>query len=203
MPVYKKWQHPNNTHIVIWKIEESEDFFMEQTGLQSEKKSDIRRLEHLAGRFLLQHTLPGFPLRDIAISPLGKPYLPGHPLFFSISHSYPFAAVAINTTREVGIDIQTLQQKILRVQHKFLSATEQAFCENNPEKITLAWSAKEAVFKKYGLGSVDFIRHMPITGMQIQNREAELTMEFSRELPAETMHLYGSLEDDFAWSVTL
>ncbi|PSK95066.1 4'-phosphopantetheinyl transferase family protein [Taibaiella chishuiensis] len=202
MPIYNQWQNGGHTRAVIWKIEEPEDFFIGHTGLVSDRKSAIRRLEYLATRYLLGLSWPGFPIDQIAVSPLGKPFLPGTPLHFSISHSYPYVAVAIDTQQEVGIDIQVIQPKILRLQNKFLSPAEQAMCGDEPALITLAWAAKEAVFKRYGKGAVDFIRHMPITHMDIHAGQAELSMQFSRELPSMPVRLYGSLETDFAWSVT-
>lgn len=202
MPIWKQYDKAD-TRIAIWKIEEPEVFFSEHTRLQSDKKGEIRRLEHLAGRFLLQQAVPGLSLDQIAVSPLGKPFLKDNNLHFSISHSFPYVGVVVDAVKEVGIDVQTLQDKIHRLQHKFLSAEEQALCEQQTGKITLAWAAKEAAFKRYGLGAVDFIRHMPIRQMHIQDREAVLEMEFSRELPAVTLELCGGIEPDFAWSVTL
>lgn len=202
MPIYKEWEQDGQTRGAIWKIEEPEDFFSSRTGLQSDKKSALRRIEHLAGRFLLTHVAPGLRLDRIAVSDLGKPFLPGQELHFSISHSFPFIAVAVDYRQEIGIDVQVLQEKIHRLQYKFLSAEEQAICDNQTGKITLAWAAKEAAFKRYGLGAVDFIRHMPIRDMQVSNHEATLKMEFRREDPVLPIDLAGGIEPDFAWSVT-
>lgn len=202
MPIYKQWQNGETARAAIWKIEEPEDFFEGKTGLSSDRKSEIRRLEHLAARFLLREVYPAFPLDKIEKSPLGKPFLPDTALFFSISHSFPYVAVAIDTEKEIGIDIQMIQPKILRLQNKFLSPAEQSLCADQPDRITLAWAAKEAAFKWYGKGAVDFIRHMPITAMDIHAGQGELSMLFSREQPQVGIKLYGSMENDFAWSVT-
>ena len=202
MPIYKEYDKAG-ARVFIWKIGEPESFFTEHIGLQSDKKSELRRLEHLASRFLLQQAIPGLALEQIMVSHLGKPYLPDNKPYFSISHSFPFVGVAVDEQKEIGIDVQTLEEKIHRLQHKFLSAEEQALCGQQTEKITLAWAAKEAAFKRYGLGAVDFIRHMPIREMQVADREATLKIEFTREQPAITLDLCGGIEADFAWSVTL
>lgn len=188
---------------MIWKVTEPESFFTAHTGLYPDKKSELRRLEHLAGRYLLQQVVPGLSLDRVAISQLGKPYLRDGGLHFSISHSFPYVGVAADEHKEVGIDVQTLQDKIQRLQYKFLSDAEQDICGQATERITLAWAAKEAAFKRYGLGAVDFIRHMPIRGMQLSGNEARLQMEFLREEPAVMLELGGGIEPDFAWSVTL
>ena len=203
MPMYKEWQHGKHTRAAIWKIEEPEIFFTGKTGLQSDKKIAMRRLEHLAGRFLLQQLQPDIDLVAIAVSPLGKPFLPGNPLFFSISHSFPFIAAAVDDEKEIGIDVQVLQDKILRLQYKFLSGQEQLLCGNDPGKVTLAWAAKEAAFKRYGLGAVDFIRHMPITALSPGPEETRIKMAFSREEPLIELALCGGIEEGFAWSVTV
>ncbi len=200
--MYQEWQPGKNTRVAIWKVEEPESFFEAQTGLQTDKKSAVRRLEHLAGRFLLQYLLPEMSLDHIEVSHLGKPYFPGNGPCFSISHSFPFVGVAV-APQAVGIDVQTLQEKIVRIQYKFLSPEEQALCNNHAARITLAWAAKEAAFKRYGLGAVDFIRHMPIRDMQVEGKGAVMKMEFLREEPSVQIDLHGGIEADFAWSVTV
>ncbi len=202
MPMYQEWQPGKDIRVAIWKIEEPESFFEEGTGLQSDKKSAVRRLEHLAGRFLLRYLLPGASLNQIEVSHLGKPFFRGNGPCFSISHSFPFVGVAVSGS-DVGIDVQTLQEKIVKIQYKFLSPEEQALCDNHTARITLAWAAKEAAFKRYGLGAVDFIRHMPIREMQVDGTMATIKMEFLREEPAVHIHLHGGIEADFAWSVTV
>lgn len=203
MPMYKEWQDDSERcRVAIWKIEEPEDFFIDHTKMTSDKKNGMRRLEHLAGRFLLQHAEPSIALDKIELSHLGKPFLPGNELFFSVSHSFPYIGVAIDHKKDIGIDVQVFQDKILRLQHKFLSAEEQAICDNTREKITLAWTAKEAAFKRYGLGAVDFIRHMPIREMVVEPHYAKINMEFCREHPSIMLPLHGNVEADFAWSVT-
>ena len=199
MPLFKQWQDKNTT-ISIWKIEEEENFFLKKAGLKSDKKFLHRRLEHLASRYLLVQFLPDLVLDQIIISDSGKPHAPGHPAYFSISHSFPYAAVAISHDQETGIDIQVYQDKILRLQHKFLSDKEQLLFENDPQKITLAWTAKEAAFKWYALGGVDFIRHMPINDLKLTGKMADLKMKFSKEHHDRELVLKGGMEDDFAWA---
>lgn len=203
MPIFKALSIGSNAKAAIWKVEEPEAFFTDQTGLTSDRKNGVKRIEHLAGRFLLKHLAPELDLNRIDISPLGKPYLAGNQFHFSITHSFPFIGVAIDFEKEIGIDVQTLQERIHRIQYKFLSENEQLLCENKTEKITLAWAAKEAAFKRYGLGSVDFIRHMPITEMMFRENEAVLKMDFSRETELLPIELIGGIEKDFAWSVTV
>lgn len=201
MPLYKAFEKGEHPEIAIWKIDEPEAFFSEQLGFSSDKKLEKRRLEHLAGRFLLQHLSPDFPFSRMEISRPGKPFVPGNSLHFSISHSFPYVAVAIDE-QPVGIDVQVFQEKISRLKEKFLSPAEQALFENGTEQLTLAWTAKEAAFKWFGMGGVDFIQHMPIRKIRLTNRQADLEMEFLRTGTARLLPLKGGVENDFAWSVT-
>jgi phosphopantetheinyl transferase len=201
MPLYKAFKEGEHPETAIWKITEPEAFFSDQLGFSSDRKLEKRRLEHLAARFLLQHLSPDFPFSKMEISQPGKPFVPDSSLHFSISHSFPYVAAAIDQ-QPVGIDIQVFQEKISRLKDKFLSPTEQELFENKAEQLTLAWTAKEAAFKWFGLGAVDFIRHMPIRKFRLEQQYANLEMEFLRTETATLLPLKGGLEADFAWAVT-
>ena len=61
----------------------------------------------------------------------------------------------------MGIDIEVPDDKVRRISHKFVSESE--FEMLGPKTITdftQIWSAKEAVFKWYGKGEVDFKQHI-------------------------------------------
>jgi phosphopantetheinyl transferase (holo-ACP synthase) len=68
----------------------------------------------------------------------------------------------------VGVDIELITSKIERVKYKFLSADELSFAEHHKpisemlSVLTVMWSMKEAVFKWFANGEMDFIKHMQI-----------------------------------------
>lgn len=161
MPLLQKWDIKTGV-AAIWKIEEPESFFLEATGLDPAINNPVRRIEHLAGRNLLRLLAPDIDLQNIVVDEHGKPHLTGDALFFSISHSFPYIAVIINRDEPTGIDIQTIQPRITVMQHKFLSPAEQELFQNDTELLTLAWSAKEAVYKWYGKRNLEFIDNIPI-----------------------------------------
>ena len=176
MPIF--FQHPVNesTRLGIWKIEETEEFFLSNVPLQKEVTHPHKRLQHLAGRFLLQFLFPGFPYELIRIADTRKPYLPDEEYHFSISHCGDYAAAIVSSDQRVGIDIEIPSPKVQRIRHKFLMEREiskfdsksagriSKFETQDPELLTILWSAKEAVFKWYGAGNIDFRRHI-----QLQN----------------------------------
>jgi len=162
MALFKEWEPDAHSLAAIWKIEEPEAFFVDQTGVSSDIKSDKRRVERLAGRFLLQFLKQDFPLHRIYKDAQDKPRIPDDRYFFSISHSYPYVAAMISDKGECGIDIQTWHDRMETLQHKFLSEREQQFFKNDTRLITLAWDAKEAAYKWLGQRGIDFIEHLPI-----------------------------------------
>jgi phosphopantetheinyl transferase len=164
MPLYKEWNIGTHGLAAIWKIEEPESFFTDHTGpvATADHKNEKRRIEHLAGRFLLKHLEEEFPLHTIQKDEHDKPRIDNNEYFFSISHSWPYIAAVIDPYAEAGIDIQTWHPRMTTIQHKFLSAEEQSMFNNDTQLLTVAWCAKEAVYKWNGKRGVDFIEHLPI-----------------------------------------
>lgn len=168
MPLFFQHDIDDSTKLAIWKIVEDESFFSEYVPLQRTITHPFKRLQHLAGRYLLQYLFPDFPISLILIADTRKPYLEDETHHFSISHCHDYAAVIVSKTKRVGVDIELLTPKIERIQHKFVSPEEQTVFQkgdNNTLSImnlTLIWSCKEAVFKWYGKGALDFRQHMTI-----------------------------------------
>ncbi|MDQ6844770.1 MAG: 4-phosphopantetheinyl transferase, partial [Bacteroidota bacterium] len=76
-----------------------------------------KRLQHLAGRYLLQELYPDFPYHLIEIADTKKPFLTGEKYHFSISHCGDYAAVIVSKEMRVGIDIELIRQKIELIKH--------------------------------------------------------------------------------------
>jgi len=170
VPVFFQQQINDSTRLGIWKIEETEEFFRDNVPLHREVTHPHKRLQHLAGRFLLRFLFPAFPYELIQIADTRKPFLADSHFQFSISHCGDFAAAIVSTSSNVGIDIEIPVDTIGKIRNKFLSANEQQlFRVEQPsedfERLTILWSAKEAVFKWYGLGAVDFKKHIQLKGI--------------------------------------
>ena len=200
MPLYKEWEIGDHGLAAIWKVEEPESFFMERTGMVADIKAERRRIEHLAGRFLLKHLETDFPIHGIAKDKHDKPRLENDAFFFSISHSWPYIAAVVDPYSEAGIDIQTWHPKIEQIQHKFLSAEEQILFENDPKLITLAWSAKEAVYKWNGKRGVDFIEHMPVEVFHKNAPNKNMTIYFKSKNVPKMVSLENIINTDFTCS---
>jgi phosphopantetheinyl transferase len=149
------------TRLAVWKIEEPEDFFLRKVPLQREITHPHKRLQHLAGRYLLRFLFPDFPNEEIEIADTRKPFLPEEQYHFSISHCGDYAAAIVSSNYRVGVDIEIITPRIERIKQKFLHADELVFVNQaSPASqvalLTLLWSAKEAMFKWWGRGEVDF-----------------------------------------------
>jgi 4'-phosphopantetheinyl transferase EntD len=167
------YQHNINqtTRLAIWRIEEPESFFLERVPLKRDVTHPYKRLQHLAGRYLLPILFKDFPLEEILVADTRKPYLPGEKYHFSISHAGNFAAAIASSDKRVGIDVELVSSRIEKISHKFLSPGEKDFLHQwdlfeklKLELITVLWSSKEAMFKWYGNGEVDFREHMQLNG---------------------------------------
>jgi phosphopantetheinyl transferase len=200
MPLYKEWNVGNHGVAAIWKIEEPESFFRDQTGIVSDIKNEKRRIEFLAGRFLLKHLEEEFPLHTIEKDEHDKPRIGNNDFFFSISHSWPYIAVVVDTVNEAGIDIQTWHPNIERIQHKFLSADEQLMFGNDPKLLTVAWCAKEAVYKWHGKRGVDFIEHLPIENFYHKGEDSGIVIYFKLSAVPKMIYVEGIINADFACS---
>jgi phosphopantetheinyl transferase len=162
------------TKLAIWELTESEDFFAASVTIQNNVTHPNKRLQHLAGRYLLPYLFPDFPYSSIAIADTRKPYLPDEQYHFSISHCGNYAAAIVSTEERVGVDIELYTERVHRIKHKYLHALELEFVnsivnEKQTELLTLLWSAKEAMFKWWGNGDVDFsevLRIEPFLMMQ-------------------------------------
>ena len=173
MPVFFQHQINDHTRLGVWKIEETEAFFKDNVPLHREVTHPHKRLQHLAGRFLLRYLFPDFPYELIQIAETRKPYLPGEEYHFSISHSGDYAAAIVSRNNRVGIDAELVRDQVGRLIPKFLSDNEKEHLYRGSilEQATLYWTAKESVFKWYGLGGVDFrediLLERELEGMQV------------------------------------
>jgi len=171
----------------LWQIAEPEDFFRVDLPLSAVEEADLaqhqnplRRSEWLAGRWLL-HKLSDAPQRlPLAKDAFSKPFFPENQnLACSLSHSKGTVGALIvhrppstvHRPPSIGCDIQVLTQKMRRIAHKFLNEAEKSFAESYPdakyfELLHLFWTAKESLYKAYGLKELDFRKNIFVENIQ-------------------------------------
>ena len=182
MPLFYQHNINDTAKLAVWYISESEEFFLKKVPLQKEITHPHKRLQHLAGRYLLEILEPGFPFHLIEIACSKKPLLSNSEFHFSVSHCGDYAAAIISKNKLVGIDVELITPKIERVKNKFLSKIELDILPGNSINfLTLFWSAKEAMFKWYGNGKVDFINNMVIDQLFFENEQGFINAHFVKE----------------------
>lgn len=221
MPLFYQHNINQETKLGIWLIEEPESFFLEKVPLKKEVSHPFKRRQHLAGRYLLSYLFPEFPLEEIRIADTRKPFLANERFHFSISHCGNYAAAIVSSNSRVGVDIEQISPRIERVAHKFLNDEESHFFNDDyalfleqwglrgrvfQEFLTLIWSAKEAIFKWYGRGELDFKRHMRLDGsINLDGDWIKLPFIFEKGRPIR-LGLEGRIFEDqaltLAWLLT-
>lgn len=181
------FQHSINdaTKLGIWKIEEPESFFLRKVPLKQQVTHPYKRLQHLAGRMLLPELFEDFPLEEIIIADTRKPFLEDDEYHFSISHCGNFAGAIASRENRVGVDIEFVSPRLKGISPKFLTEDERKYLEKwqylstlHMQMMTIIWSAKEAIFKWYGAGNVDFRRHMVMDGVIATGADEWITIPF-------------------------
>ncbi|EID76735.1 4'-phosphopantetheinyl transferase family protein [Imtechella halotolerans] len=168
MALYKTITVNPNTKVLIWKIEESYEELEKGLTLTPKclkrlesMKSDIHQKGFLSIRQLLK--LAGYTPYDLYYDENGKPHLiDGKEI--SITHSFQFSSIIIGQ-ENVGIDIEMMRPKILRIANKFtiLEAYQTLGHEEAiVRKLTMVWCAKEALYKMYATPGLSFLQHIDI-----------------------------------------
>ncbi|HZE83859.1 MAG TPA: 4-phosphopantetheinyl transferase, partial [Puia sp.] len=127
MPLFYQHNINGQTKLGIWHITEPESFFLEKVPLKKDVSHPAKRLQHLAGRYLLPYLFADFPLEEILIADTRKPFLQSEKYHFSVSHAGQFAAAIVSSRNRVGVDIERITTRITAISHKFLHPEEEHF----------------------------------------------------------------------------
>jgi len=169
----------------IWKIEESIDFLYKNAQLSGEEKikyqkfkNERRKREWLAVRAGLNL----FFKKKIEIKYLssGQPFLDKN-VCVSITHSGDYVAVKWGS-QKVGIDIEQISDRVVRVCHKFLNSDEIILSNSDIVLLTIFWSVKEAVYKYCGHEGVDFSRDINIVSIDTDKGVVVVDSKFEKEV---------------------
>jgi len=104
----------------------------------------------------------------IAIRPRGKPYLPGSPIEFNLSHAADLAllvvahgaAVGVDLERlDAGLDVTALAPRVLAPDERDRGRSARRFLE--------VWCRKEACLKATGVGLLDDLPAISVVGERV------------------------------------
>lgn len=166
-----------NNHIVIgvWHCTESLSELEAASYFSTDDQSEIdkatlpkRKIEKIITRILAQSLLKnnfGLDYHGLKKMKTGKPVLTDCKLEMSVSHCESYLTVLLSTADKAGIDIQNINPKIERIAPRIFSEHELEQINNNPFLLARAWSAKEAMFKYYEKGNINFIKDLHLSNI--------------------------------------
>jgi phosphopantetheinyl transferase len=190
MPFFYQQNINDTAHLAIWAIREPLSFFEEGMQLPIPIQNEERRIKHLAVRLLFKLMMPEIDLADLILADNGKPYLKGVPFHFSFSHCKGYAACAVCDNRPIGIDIEIIHPRILKVAHKFLNDKEKDALAGLTEDASLQqlaffWAAKEAMYKQHEQLGIDFSRDFYIPTLTTNKQGSMSAFILHKELNKE------------------
>jgi phosphopantetheinyl transferase len=190
MPFFYQQNINDTAHLAIWAIREPLSFFEEGMQLPIPIQNEERRIQHLAVRLLFKLMMPEIDLADLILADNGKPYLKGVPFHFSFSHCKGYAACAVCDKSPIGIDIELIHPRILKVAHKFLNDKEKDLFVGLTEDATLNqlaffWAAKEAMYKQHEQLGIDFSRDFYIPTLTTNKQGSMSAFILHKELNKE------------------
>lgn len=171
MPLHTVKYLSDHSHLVIWEIQESPEWFLAALQLEDDElekyngfKTDQRRVHWLAYRYILKKVVGKGTQIRVKYDDHSKPFLDLSKDHISVSHSGKFATVIISKIHQVGIDIEQVHPRLHKVAEKFMSPEEAGheIKDLTTEHLCLHWCAKEALYKLYGLRELDFREHIRI-----------------------------------------
>ncbi len=153
--------------IAIWQIEESTQFYCDfldiapsQVATQSNATHPQKQLEWLASRTCLKYLCQAMriPFTGVSKDQHNNPSLLSNTAQISITHTDRYVACGIDTTQAIGLDIEKVSTKFLKVKHKYLHPDEQH--SDDLQALCVYWCAKESLYKWHGLKNLSFKEHI-------------------------------------------
>ena len=178
----------DNYQIAIWEINKSlNELIQLSDNIDISKfRNEKRKREIISTKLLLNELLPN---ASISYNTYGAPEI-GNDNFISISHSSKLIAIIISK-KKVGLDIEKISEKPLRLSSKFISRNQHS--PLSKEKATLIWCCKEAIYKWHQKRKIDFIADIKINPFTIKDEDKLIAKFKSQKL---TLH-YKKIDAHF------
>ena len=164
----------------VWEITETEEqllnglFLTEnENNILKKIKPPLKRKQWLSYRKLINNILRNINYKGIFYKDSGKPFLIDLPYNISVSHTENYSAAIISDEIAVGIDIEPIKDKILRVEKKFLSDFEIFLLpeQNRNKALHIIWGAKEAVYKLKEENEIIFAEDLQIQSISDKEKD--------------------------------
>ena len=176
MPVIDDLNLSPITRVVIWEINESlhdleSKVVLSEDSLKllNQKKSEIHKKQFLAIRNILKFLC--FDDKDLKYDKAGKPIFSQNKRL-SISHSGNYASVIISD-HNVGIDIEKISDKSIKIKDKFLDLELNYPQELNNQISLVYWNIKESIYKAVGITGIDFKKNILALPLDINAKKCK------------------------------
>lgn len=146
-----------NIHLLHYEAFDPNEYLDHLTEQETERyftfSHSKRKMEFVATR-ILRHRIFGFT--HIHYNALGAPYIEDEG-FISISHAQGVVGIAFSKDFPVGLDLEKIEPRLLKLSPKFLSIDEAASLDTSSAlDMTKVWSGKEALYKIAGRKGILF-----------------------------------------------
>jgi phosphopantetheinyl transferase len=156
--------------------------------------NDLRKREYIATRVLRTMIFGNEP---ILYSPIGAPYIKEEG-FISISHAQQVVGLAFCKDFPIGLDLEPIRDKVLKVSGKFLSEDEKRELDTgNVTEMIKVWSGKEALYKLAGRKGIIFAKELSL------KKKSDLIWNGEINFPDVSKHVELTIDEksDFVISV--
>lgn len=196
MPIYKTITIDDSTQVLIWKLDE--DLRSLNNGVELSPhcesrlellKSELHQRQFLSIRHLLKEA--GYDNCDLHYDDNGKPHLKNGK-FISITHSFNYTGIILGS-KPVGIDIEKHRDKILRIANKFTPLQEYSTLANTEaviRKLTIVWSAKEAVYKIMNEPGISFLNHIYVEDFNFEEGKTFVEVNYKNKKSVFLVNFY-------------
>jgi len=168
----------NNEIIVgLWEITESTDELRLRVPLSIQNPpfftSEMRLQQWYAGRALIHDLAILRGLKDIKLhnDDNGRVCFSEHCFNLSLSHKPRFTIATLSEKAKVGIDMEEIMPRIVKIGPRVLSDTELKHAGASLEKLTVYWCVKEVLYKIYSKRSLSFKENLMVEPFDYQNEQ--------------------------------
>jgi phosphopantetheinyl transferase len=145
----------------------------------------------------ISHPYPGF-FKDEH----GK----SHPMdnygYVSLTHTMGLAAAIFHREMPVGIDLDYVREKVVKLGPKFLDPSEMDFLDKDPLHYTMAWSVKESIFKCQGKRGISLRTNILLQPFEVNDRVVKGKV-YDTEFTDHHYQVQLEVEEDVVLSYTI
>lgn len=180
MPLIFKTSPEIDCHLMVWKIDESMDFFLQKLGEANYAIPEFenishshKKLEWLASRFLAKYLAESMNISYLGLvkDEHNKPFFQDSEIHLSLTHTTTHVAAAIHMHKAIGIDLENISPRLHIIKHKFLTESERENAHDELDKLCIYWSAKESLYKLYGKRGVHFQKELLVSPFKLTDSQ--------------------------------